>query len=197
MIGNLVNSILSRFNYRLSKINNDPDLKLDPGKVLLNIGSGNWSCERWTNLDYPSEWYANAQKKHKIVPYDIRNDSIPFDNDSVDAVYCSHVIEHIENIHVQKMFTECYRILKQGGLLRIACPDAEFLYLVSKFNNDYWLWRNPWFNNSKMYVRKFTPRNVDFLVREIATPKLLNYVHSINKEDYENAFKKLEMHDFF
>lgn len=74
---------------------------LTPGDILLNIGAGSWNCEGWTNLDYPTEWYAEAQSKHPFIPYDIRNDTIPFKADSVKAVYCSHVIEHIENSHVQ------------------------------------------------------------------------------------------------
>jgi predicted SAM-dependent methyltransferase len=196
-IFSIVNKILNKFNYRISKVNkqgnSNPD---DFGKVLLNLGSGNWSLKRWINLDHPSEWYANAQKKHKIIPYDIRNDNIPFDDNSVDVIYCSHVIEHIENIHIQRMFKECCRVLKPEGVLRLACPDAEFLYQVSKCNNDYWNWRNEWFNSKRFYIRGKVLRNVDFLVREIATPKLLNYVYSMNNEDYEEAFNTMEMYDF-
>ena len=204
MFKKLIKKLLEKFNYRITKIKTlEPvidckiDTDFDNSKVLLNLGSGNWSCEGWINLDYPSAWYANAQKDHKIIPYDIRNDKIPFDDDSVDVIYCSHVVEHIENIYIQKMFTECYRVLKKGRGVRIACPDAEFLYQLSKFNNDYWSWRNEWFDSKHFYEKKFAPRNVDFFVREIATPKLLNYVNSINTEDYETAFNKMEMYDFF
>ena len=196
-LSTIVNHILSKFNYHISKIDQPLINSKDSGKVLINLGSGNWSCERWTNLDYVSEWYAEAQKNHKIIPYDIRNDDLPFSDHSVDVIYCSHVIEHIENIHIQRMFKECYRVLKQGGIMRIACPDAEFLYQVSKFNNDFWNWRKEWFNSECFYSKKFQPRTVDFLVREIATPKLLNYVHSINKEDYHEAFETMDMYDFF
>ena len=196
-LSTIVNHILGKFNYHISKIDQPIIDSKDSDKILVNLGSGNWSCERWINLDYASEWYADAQKNHKIVPYDIRNDDLPFSDNSVDVIYCSHVIEHIENIHIQKMFEECYRVLKQGGIMRIACPDAEFLYQVSKFNNDYWNWRNEWFNSECFYTKKTPPRTVDFLVREIATPKLLNYVHSINKEDYNEAFETMDMYDFF
>ena len=202
----IVNKILGKFNCRISKINRHIEsvgkLNLNSGKegsdkILLNLGSGNWSLDGWTNLDYPSEWYANAQKNHKIVPYDIRNDNIPFEDNYVDIIYSSHVIEHIENIHIQRMFDECYRVLKTGGGVRITCPDAEFLYQVSKYNNDYWSWRNEWFNSERFYKKYFSPRNVDFLVREIATPKLLNYVHSMNSIDYEEAYKTMGMYDYF
>ena len=164
---------------------------------MINIGSGNWSCNRWTNLDFPSDWYNEMQKRHKIIPYNIREDNIPFEDNSVDVIYSSHVIEHIENEYIQKMFAECFRALKKGGIMRIACPDAEFLYKISRHKTDYWAWRNKWFNTEKYYITGNIPRNVDYLVREIATPKLLFYKYSINQTDYIQYFQSLDMFDFF
>lgn len=124
------NFLLNKLGYNIgiNKIYRNVDLR----KVRLNLGSGDWSDKGWTNLDYSSEWYSKVQKKHKIVPYDIRNDDIPLGNNSVNSIYCSHVIEHIEDKHINRMFKECYRVLESGGVLRITCPDAEFLYNVSK-----------------------------------------------------------------
>ena len=106
--------------------------------IKLNIGSGDWSCAGWINLDYPSEHYNEIQKNHKIIPFNIREDDIPYLSDSVDIIYCSHVVEHIENVYVQRFFNECFRVLKTGSVMRIICPDAEFLYEVSKYRTDYW-----------------------------------------------------------
>ena len=38
---------------------------------------------------------------------------LPFENNSVDNIYISHVIEHIENEHIQNLFIECFRVLKE------------------------------------------------------------------------------------
>jgi predicted SAM-dependent methyltransferase len=166
-------------------------------KILLNIGAGDWRCLGWLNLDYATDWYKSAQEKSDFVPYDIRSDQIPFGDDSVDAIYCSHVIEHIEDEYVRIMFDECHRVLKEGSVLRIACPDAEFLYSMSKIDSDYWQWRgNDWFK-SELYMAPGIPRMVDFLVREIATPKLLGYKYSINQNDYIKEFDDMMMNDFF
>jgi ubiquinone/menaquinone biosynthesis C-methylase UbiE len=162
---------------------------------MLNIGSGNWSCSGWTNLDFPSEWYSKAQANHTFIPYDIRSDIIPFADNSVDIIYCSHVIEHIENIYIKKMFIECFRVLKKGGIIRIACPDVEFLYEISKHDTDYWTCRHGW--AKKSCNNQDTIRNVDFLVAEIAGPKMLQYAHSTNTEDYMSHFESLSMYDFF
>ena len=167
---------------------------LPKNKVMLNIGSGAWQCDGWTNLDYPTEWYKKAQIQNAFIPYDIRSDDIPFSDNSVDRIYCCHVIEHIENTHILKMFSECFRILKKNGIMRITTPDAEFLYTVSKYNTGYWNWRHDWvkrFCNNQHAIR-----NVDYLVAEIATPKMLQYIHSSNKEDYISLFESMDMYDF-
>lgn len=169
--------------------------------IRINIGSGDWSSEGWINLDYPSEWYCAAQRKHKIIPYDIRNDRLPYENDSVDLIYCSHVIEHIENKYIATLFDEMFRVLKKNGGGRICCPDAEFLYQVTKASGagecstDYWNWRKDWFESS--FYQGTEPRLVDYLVREIATPKLLHYKHGINTIDYIEQFEQMSMFDFF
>ena len=192
-IAKRANCILNRFGYHLVKL--QPDSSNQQSKLKLNIGGGDWSHKGWINLDHPSSWYKKTQKKQKIASYDIRNDNLPFENNSVDVIYCSHVIEHIEDVYIRKMFEEVFRVLKKGGTIRIACPDAAFLYQVSKRNTPYWQWRNSWFSSSKFYNGS-NPKPVDYLVREIATPKLSGYTNASHKVDYINAFDKMEMVDF-
>ena len=175
-------------------IDNDPN----PNDVMLNIGAGNWYCKGWTNLDYPTEWYSAAQKKHPFIPYDIRSDKIPFEAETVSAVYCSHVIEHIEDEFVSALFADVHRVLKAGGVFRIACPDSEFLYEVSQPENEYWHWRKGWFNSPRFVRKAVSPSQVDYLVREIATPKFPEYVNAIesDREDYTACFKTMGMNEF-
>lgn len=163
--------------------------------IMLNIGAGNWHCKGWINLDYPTQWYSKAQAKHSFIPYDIRSEKIPFEANTVKAVYCSHVIEHIEDSYVQEFFSDVYRVLMPGGVFRIACPDAEFLYNVSKSENEYWHWRREWFE-SKMYTKNPDEvRQVDYLVRETATPSLQGYVNATPKNYYEE-FGSMGMEEF-
>ena len=86
-----------------------------------------------------------------IVHYDIRSDALPYDDETVSNVYASHVIEHVESEHVERFLVEAHRVLKPGGVLRIACPDARFLYEVSSFENDYWKWRRDQFEHDERY----------------------------------------------
>ncbi len=50
---------------------------------------------------------------------------IPFADDSVDAVYHSHVLEHLDRDVAPVFVKEAARVLKKGGVLRIVVPDFE------------------------------------------------------------------------
>jgi predicted SAM-dependent methyltransferase len=50
---------------------------------------------------------------------------IPVEDNSVDEIRASHVIEHILPQEIPNTLKEWKRILKTKGLLRVYCPDAE------------------------------------------------------------------------
>jgi len=44
-------------------------------------------------------------------------------SDSVELIYASHVLEHFGRYEVFDVLSEWYRVLKPGGILRVAVPD--------------------------------------------------------------------------
>ena len=52
-----------------------------------------------------------------------------FDSDSVDVVYHSHMLEHLDLDAARKFLQECKRVLKPDGIHRIVVPD---FYLLCK-----------------------------------------------------------------
>jgi len=92
---------------------------------LLNVGCGYNYHPDWINLDlYQSKF---------VQYYDIRN-RLPFSDNSVDVVYHSHVLEHLGKSEGQKFIAECLRVLRSGGIIRIAIPDLEQIcreYLIN------------------------------------------------------------------
>lgn len=83
----------------------------------LNVGCGKRLHPSWINIDIlPTD--------PEVMVYDIRR-SFPFDDNSVDVVYHSHVLEHIPKAEVPEFLQECYRVLKPGGIMRVVVPDLE------------------------------------------------------------------------
>lgn len=63
-----------------------------------------------------------------FVPLDIQDgtdvtEGLPYEDGSVAEIYCSHTLEHIHHSKTAWMMEEFARVLKPGGLLRIAVPD--------------------------------------------------------------------------
>lgn len=191
-----INSLLSKLGYEfvVNNLNNKSKYCVQD-LLCINVGSGDWEANGWINLDYPTTWYSNAQSKHKIVAYDIRKDNLPFEDNTVDRIYCSHVVEHVEDVYVNNFFVEAFRVLKKNGGIRISCPDAEFLYRATKTNQHYWLWRDSWFNEKKFYEGP-SPSPLDYLIREVATPKLKGYKYSIGASNFKEEFESLSMTAF-
>ena len=52
---------------------------------------------------------------------------IPFPNGSVDVVYHSHMLEHLDREVAERFLLEVRRVLKSGGIHRIVVPDFEYL----------------------------------------------------------------------
>ncbi len=52
---------------------------------------------------------------------------IPFADSSADAVYHSHLLEHLDRPVALRFMREVHRVLKPGGVQRIVVPDLEAL----------------------------------------------------------------------
>lgn len=138
----------------------------------LNIGCGDYILPDFVNLDFIHKKYHKGKKPNNIMHFDMRNDDIPFSDNTVDNIYVSHVIEHIEKHYVDKFFSECFRVMKKGAVLRIAVPDFEFLFNVGSFQNEYFAWRQINLKKSDAYIASVSQFDqVDFFIREVATPK--------------------------
>ena len=86
-------------------------------KNYLNLGCGNRFHKNWTNVDFVST--GEDVQAHNLL------NGIPFADQTFEVVYHSHVLEHFTKKDGQKFVQECYRVLKNNGILRIAIPDLE------------------------------------------------------------------------
>ena len=84
---------------------------------LLNLGCGSNYHKEWLNIDFISN--------NKIVKeYNLLN-GIPYEDNQIDVVYHSHVLEHFSKEDGVNFIKECHRVLKKGGIIRIVVPDLE------------------------------------------------------------------------
>ena len=117
--------------------------KLGYTPLLLNIGPGSFKHPHWKTVDRLYEggltWGQIRKKPWENTPdfiYDLlSNEPMPFEDNSVDVVYCSHLIEHAFNENILFFFKEVKRILRGGGVFRVIAPDAD-LGVRSFINND-------------------------------------------------------------
>lgn len=50
---------------------------------------------------------------------------IPVPDRSVEVLYTCHMVEHLDRDEVQRFLREAQRVLKSGGILRVAVPDLR------------------------------------------------------------------------
>ena len=86
-------------------------------RKFVNLGCGERFHPDWINFDLVS----NSPLVHR---QDLSR-GIPLSNASCDVVYHSHVLEHIRREDVPFFMSECGRVLRIGGVIRIAVPDLE------------------------------------------------------------------------
>ena len=97
------------------------------GKLKLNIGSFTVMFHHgWINMDIvPLSEFA-SKNQYKFVQYDART-RMPFENNSVDYIVCSHLLEHLNQSDGFNFLVECNRVMKPGAVARFLVPDAATL----------------------------------------------------------------------
>lgn len=97
------------------------------GTVKLNLGSFSvMFYYGWTNIDiYDLSSFA-SNYGYLFKQHDVRK-GLPYDDNVVDIIFSSHLIEHLTYDDGRAFVAECYRVLKPGGVLRLSCPDARKL----------------------------------------------------------------------
>ena len=90
--------------------------------MKLHLGSGSRYLEGYVHIDI-------ADYEHIDI-----NSSVDklntIDNDTIDEIYASHVLEYFDRNEVESVLKEWKRVLKKDAVLRIAVPNFEALIKV-------------------------------------------------------------------
>jgi len=81
--------------------------------MKLNLGGGNQKIPGFINVDR-----LNGQEAYPLPAYA---------DGSVDEIRASHILEHFGHREVPEVLKEWVRVLKPGGVLKIAVPDFDYL----------------------------------------------------------------------
>jgi predicted SAM-dependent methyltransferase len=87
----------------------------------LQLGTGSNILEGWLNTDIYDE-----KRTNEVVYLDARK-PFPLPDASFDLVFTEHMLEHISYREALRCLTECCRVLKPGGRIRVATPSLENL----------------------------------------------------------------------
>ena len=84
----------------------------------INLGCG------WRN--FGSDWiHIDGGNYPHLDSKDIVN--LPYDNNSIDLIYASHVLEYFDRVEAVDVLNKWYSKLKKGGILRLAVPNFEVI----------------------------------------------------------------------
>lgn len=101
----------------------------------VHVACGNVRFEGWVNLDLlPQNGVAD-------LVCDVRN-GLPFADGSCQYIYNEHFLEHLSIEDGLRFLKECRRVLRVGGVLRVAMPnlsDCVQHYVDGSWRDQPWL----------------------------------------------------------
>jgi predicted SAM-dependent methyltransferase len=87
------------------------------GIKKLHVGAGGSYLEGWLNVD--------LEPLDKRIAYMDAAADYPLPDNTIDYVYCEHLFEHLSFLQQMKMLNEVQRVLKPGGVFRVATPNLD------------------------------------------------------------------------
>jgi len=96
--------------------------------MKLHLGCDKRFIPGFTHVDLAD--FPHIDYKHNISTLPM------FDDESVELIYACHVLEYFDRVEVLDVLKEWRRVLKPGGILRLAVPDFESMVEVYRKYGD-------------------------------------------------------------
>jgi len=154
----LYRKYLKLINWQVNKLHLIPDIATANHILDIGVGSG-------LTLNYIAEFMNKSAKlfgidlnKNELLPghikfaeCNIETEVLPFENNSMDIVITTFVLEHLRDPYM--LFQEANRVLKKGGYLYVVTENY-----ITTILPDYWnFWADP------THVRPYTKRSLSTL----------------------------------
>lgn len=125
----------------------------------LQLGTGSNVYPGWLNTDV-----TDFKRKNEILYLDARK-PFPLPTASFDLVFSEHMIEHLTYAEGQRCLSECHRVLRPGGLIRVATPSLDRLIRLydsgpTELQRRYMRWSiDTWVKDADTYLPGFVLNN--------------------------------------
>jgi len=100
-------------------------MKID-GPLRLNLGCGINKLEGFVNIDQFQDIEFQGKHTSPDLVADVTG-GLPYDYDSVDEIYCGHLLEHMDWNVGQIALRYWLSLLKPGGIIGITVPNFDIL----------------------------------------------------------------------
>ncbi len=153
--------------------------------LQLHLGCGKRYIPGFLHIDLDDSPHIN---------YRCGIDKLPmFADDTVDLIYCCHAFQYFDRNQGHEVLGEWRRVLKPGGILRLAVPDYEVLVHVYQSSGDLRQILGPLFGRMHVHTlegnRVFYHRTTyDFLSLEQALTEA--GFHSVRRYDWRQTIHK-------
>jgi len=97
-------------------------------KIVLNVGCGYPLRQKLHSYFHTADWREIRLDVDATVKPDIvcsMTDMRPVESGSIDAIWSSHNLEHLQRHEVPRALSEFMRVLKPGGMLLMTMPDLQ------------------------------------------------------------------------
>ncbi|MGK7895109.1 MAG: methyltransferase domain-containing protein [Xenococcus sp. (in: cyanobacteria)] len=177
-------------------------------KRMLEIGPGQNRISGFETID--------IVPRHQVdYVWDVSK-KLPFEDNTFEVIYSSHVLEHIPWFQTEEVIAEWVRILAPGGRLEIWVPDGlkicqviidHSLGIENENHKDGWLMRNPkgdpflWANGRLLYGARddypswhkaiFTHESLKRILKSSGLTSVCELSHEENRANFHHGWINL------
>lgn len=162
--------------------------KIDVRQLKLNLGCGRETKEGYINVDMFNHEGVDLVWDLNVLP-------LPFKDNSVDEVFCSHILEHL--VTPYPLVLDIHRILKPNGLFHSKLPTNchSLVHLRSNHTSDYFAvvasdTKESSLETKSLFIKKSVHGNRRSIPRLIS--RFLMVLRSFLYDEYEYELIKRE-----
>ncbi len=129
---------------------------------------------KYTGISYSQSDIDVIRKKGQTAHLvNLDKEKLPLEDQSVDCIFASHILEHFEKSELINLMNECYRVLKKDGEIILITPTDYNPFFYAE-----WTHIKP-FNHGSLpgLLRDFEFREVDWMYPKLSfLPKTLQAI---------------------